>query len=256
MNRGLKRTLWTAGVTAVATTAAYHWGASHDYIERANPHELSYQQDDAPVVHFPMLGGKTIYISNDKFEDSDRVDGEGYPLEAAETPSYHPNSRLTEPRTRDIAYDLQQLGMYCPEDAATVPYIDPEQTTTTTTAPTPPAITNPDAVEATVPEQHVQLRICLDFAKIATQGSTFIVPLMLEERSGIPQQQLNFPRVNQFCLDLGIRYAGEVNEQVVGKVSDLGLATDSSTRYPVRINMSAYHSDVCDNRAPIANLPR
>lgn len=223
----------TGKAALVAGTIVATYGIATDRIEFGQEQGTGYTNSDANVktLHWFSKLGRVIYISNQPFEESDKVDREGFPLVKTEVLNkYQPNVRLTEAEAVGVAEKIKSLGFVCPGDASTVPYNPVIATTTETTT--------------TIPQ--LDLRVCIDFGKTSAIGSSIVVPLGLEPRNGIPTVELRYRSRTERCAEMINKYAFDANEAVVSSATSFGINASTGNYLPILVTANAHAPDPCD----------
>jgi hypothetical protein len=187
------------------------------------------------------IGDVEFYLSPDPFTDADKVDSEGFPLlPPGTTDMYMPDTKIPSDVAKKIAETIIQKGIVCPEDAMTIDYtpLELEQVPESSTA------TTRDQAKTTTTIATLPLRICIDYTKTKLEDDTLVFPLTIESRTGIPELDLSFESVTNFCREIARTYSGKVNDDL-HDTNELRIIFGNKN-YDFNLVMSAYTNGPCD----------
>ena len=236
MNKKIKNTGIAAGLTMTMLTVA---GFATDRIEIVNSgSEYSYAKSDTGWMSFDIFG-KTIFTSLQPFTNEDKMNSEGYPVVGGDKKLYVADTDVPTAALKPVAEALGAMGVVCPADALTISYI-----TESTQDSTP---TDASVEESYSNEGAVPLRICIDYGSTAIKENTLVVPLTIEERTGIPLLDLSFKSVTDFCKDVSLQYSQTVNQEL-HKAKPLNLLLDEA-QFDFVLAMNSSVAGPCDSNA-------
>lgn len=236
MDKKVKNTGLGIGLTFTALAVV---GLATDRIEVVdNESAYSYAHTDAGWMSIDILG-RTVFTSMKPFTIDDKLDREGYPLVDNDHKLYNPDTDIPVAALEPVEKTLKAKGIVCPENALAISYKPGSIDESTTTSVQP-------NIDASI-QDAIPLRICIDYGMTAVKENTLMVPLTIEERTGIPLLDLSFKSVTDFCKDVSLRYSQAVNQEL-HNTKPLDLLLDNA-QFDFDLVMSSSIAGPCDSSA-------